>query len=103
LPGLKRKSPENGSILGSADDFREFSPQTLDDRAGLCEFSKARGRRTFLSLDNKSSPNRGLAGAGGFEAPQSKSARILNNFNGFSDETADSTPRYINRLEAASE
>jgi hypothetical protein len=34
---------------------------------------------------------------------ESKSARILNDFNGFSDETADSAPRYINRLEARSE
>jgi hypothetical protein len=34
---------------------------------------------------------------------ESKSARILNDFNGFSDETADSAPRYINRLETRSE
>src|SRR6266852_5722023 len=34
---------------------------------------------------------------------ESKSARILNDFNGFSDETADSAPRYINRLETQSE
>ncbi|HMI15670.1 MAG TPA: hypothetical protein VK526_04845, partial [Bradyrhizobium sp.] len=33
---------------------------------------------------------------------ESKSARILNDFNGFSDETADSAPRYINRLETRS-
>jgi hypothetical protein len=34
---------------------------------------------------------------------ESKSAPILNDFNGFSDETADSAPRYINRLETRSE
>ncbi len=34
---------------------------------------------------------------------ESKSARILNDFNGFSDETAGSVPRYINRLETQSE
>jgi len=34
---------------------------------------------------------------------ESKSARIPNDFNGFSDETADSAPRYINRLETRSE
>ena len=34
---------------------------------------------------------------------ESKSARILNDFKGFSDETADSAPRYINRLETQSE
>src|SRR5712664_2323936 len=34
---------------------------------------------------------------------ESKSAGILNDFNGFCDETADSAPRYINRLETQSE
>jgi hypothetical protein len=34
---------------------------------------------------------------------ESKSARILNDFNKFSDKTAGSAPRYINRLETQSE
>jgi len=43
--------------------------------------------------------------AGGFEPPYGgiKSARVLNDFNEFSDETADSAPRYTNRLETQSE
>jgi hypothetical protein len=32
---------------------------------------------------------------------ESKSAQILNDFNGFSDETADSAPGYINRVRSA--
>jgi hypothetical protein len=35
--------------------------------------------------------------------PWNQNPRILNDFNGFSDETADSAPRYTNRLETRSE
>jgi hypothetical protein len=38
-----------------------------------------------------------------FSVVDSKFARIFNDFNEFSDETADSAPKQINRLEAKSE
>ena len=67
---------------------------------------KARIWRAFLIKERKFSKNKNAwlgREDSNLRMVESKSARILNDFNGFSDGTADSAPRCINRLEAQSE
>jgi len=104
--------PVHGFEANQLDEFGTFSALGHPDcaRAGLaCQSTSA---LTFGSI-GLGAPARIVpeAGAGANmtnvlrfqQNPEDISTRILNNYNGFSDETADSAPGSVNGLEAQSE